>query len=475
MLNVTIIGGGISGLATAYYLQEKSREHGKEVQYTLVESAPHLGGKITTERVGQFVIEGGPDLMLTQKPWGVQLCRDLGLEERLISTNDERRHTFLLQKGKLIPFPNDFTLLPTRLSSFVRSPMFSIRGKLRLGLDLFIPPRKENGDESLADFIRRRFGQETVEKIGGPLLAAIHQADPERLSLLTTFPRFAAMEKEHGSLIRAMRAQKRKQPPSTDKPPAMFKSLKLGMGELVEALARQLSGNLRTACHVTNVRPCGNGFEVTLREECFFTDMLVLAVPAYSAAELVAPFASHLGKALGAIRYVSSGTVSLGYMKAEVENQHGLNGFGFLVPKSEGRSISGCTWSSSKLSHRSPDDGVLIRVFIGGPGQEDVISLDDGKLAQLVRSEIGDILGITANPIVQRIHRWPRGRPQYDVGHLDCVSKIETLADTIPGLFFTGSAYRGSGIPDCVKEALNTVDRILGRTSVKESRREGFN
>lgn len=469
MRHVTIIGGGISGLATAFYLQEKSREHGKEVQYTLIESSPYLGGKITTERVGDFVIEGGPDLMLTQKPWGVQLCHDLGLGDQLISTNDDQRHTFLLQKGKLVPFPNDFTLLPTRLSSFVRSPMFSIRGKLRMGMDLIIPARKEIGDESLADFIRRRFGQETVDKIGGPLLAAIHQADPERLSLLSTFPRFAAMEQEHGSLIRAMRAQRRKQPSPEGRPPAMFKSLKTGLGEMVDALAKNLKGCIRKGCSVTKLRPLSHGFEVTLPQEMFLTDVLVLAVPADVAAKLVNPFASPLGEILGTIRYVSTGTVSLGYRKAETVIQHELNGFGFLVPKSEGRFISGCTWSSSKLQHRAPEDGVLIRVFVGGPGQEDIISLDDGDLVQLIRREIGDILGITAEPIVQRIHRWPRGRPQYDVGHLDRVAKIEALAETIPGLFFTGSAYRGSGIPDCVREALHTVDRILGARCGEDS------
>ncbi len=462
MFHVTIVGGGISGLATAYYLQEKSRELKKKVQYTLVESAPHLGGKIVTERVGEFVIEGGPDLMLTQKPWGIQLCQDLGLGDQLISTNDDRRRTFLLQNGNLVPFPNDFTLLPTRLASFVRSPMFTLRGKFRIGMDLIIPRRKEVGDESLADFIRRRFGQEAVDKIGGPLLAAIHQADPERLSLLATFPRFAAMEREHGSLIRAMRVQSRKRSPSKCKPPAMFKSLKLGLGEMVEALVQRLSGDLRAGSPVTNVRPCDEGFEVCLPEENLTTNAIVLAVPAYVAAELLTPFAVELGKLLGTIRYVSSGTVSLGYRKAEIENRHELNGFGFLVPKSEGRTISGCTWSSSKLRYRAPSDGVLIRAFVGGPGQEDVISSDNDHLVQVVRHEIGDILGITADPIVRRIHRWPQGRPQYDVGHLDLVSKIEGLADAIPGLFLTGSAYRGSGIPDCVKEALGTVDRILG-------------
>ena len=243
----------------------------------------------------------------------------------------------------------------------------------------------------------------------------------------------------------------------------MFKSLKLGLGEMVEALAKHLSGSIRTGSPVARVQPQSDRFEVTLcQEEMFLTDVLVFAVPAYVAAELVSPFASQLGKILGTIRYVSSGTVSLGYRKAEVANQHELNGFGFLVPRSEGRSISGCTWSSSKLQHRAPDDSVLIRVFVGGPGQEDIIPLDDSELIQVVRREIGDIMGITADPILQRIHRWPRGRPQYDVGHLDRVARIEALADTIPGLFLTGSAYRGSGIPDCVREALNTVDRILG-------------
>ena len=460
MGHVTIVGGGIAGLATAFYLQQKSREKGNELQYTIIESASDFGGKIVTENVSGFTIEGGPDLMLTQKPWGIQLCRDLGLTDQLISTNDNHRHTFLVQRGNLVPFPNDFTLLPTRLMSLVRSPMFSVRGKLRIGMDLVIPPRRQTGDESLANFVRRRFGAEAVEKIGGPLLAAIHHADPEKLSLLSTFPRFAVMEQQHGSLIRAMRAQKRT-PPSNRRSPVMFNSLRSGLGEMVRALVEQLRGDLVTGQPVTRLRPSKTGCEVEFGKDKLHTNAVVLAVPAYAAAKLVMPFAAELANKLNMIRYVSTGTVSLGYRKADVTKWHDLNGFGFLVPRSEGRRISGCTWSSSKLRFRAPDDRVLMRAFIGGPGQEKMIGWDDDTLIRTVQDEINDIMGVSAEPTIKRIYRWPRGTAQYDVGHLDRIAEVETLADQVPGLYLNGSAYRGTGIPNCVKSAIDTVSRIL--------------
>ncbi len=467
-MHVTIIGGGIAGLATAYYLQEKSREAGEAVAYTLIESDPRFGGKIVTESVDGFTIEGGPDLILTQKPWGTQLCRDLGLGDRLISTNNDRQKTFLVQKGKLVPFPSDFTLIPTRFMPFARSPLFSVWGKLRMGMDWFIPARRETGDESLAEFIRRRLGREALDKIGGPMLAGIHSADPERLSLLSTFPRFAEMERQHGSLIRAMRAARKARPPSggNTKPPAMFNSLVGGLGELVDAITERLGGDLRTGRRVTGLRFLDPGFEVALdvkEEQTLGTDAVVLAVPAFAAADLLDPILPDLAVRLRQIRYVSTGTVALAYRKADVDPQHDLNGFGFLAPKSEGRRITGCTWMSSKLNHRAPDDGVLIRGFVGGDAQEEVVDLPDGALVDLVREEIVELMGITAEPIFHRIHRWRRGRPQFDVGHLDRVAEMEALAAKTPGLYLTGSAYRGSGIPDCVKQAMDTVDRILER------------
>lgn len=462
-MHVTIIGGGIAGLATAFYLQEKSKAQGQSVHYALLEREDRWGGKIATASVDGFLIEGGPDLLLTQKPAGIQLCKDLGLGARLIPTNNDRQRTFLVQKGRLVPFPADFSLVPTRFWPFATTSLFSWPGKIRMGMDLFIPGRKADGDESLADFIRRRFGQEAVDKIGGPMLAGIHSADPEQLSLLSTFPMLAMMEKQHGSLIKAMKAAKKKRPapPPGHKPPAMFNSLIGGLGEMVDALTERLGGDLRCGVSVGAIRKTADGFEVPVNGEVLKTDAVVLATPAFAAGEMVAGFAPELAELLRAVRYVSTATVSLGYRKADVAGQHEFEGFGFLVPKSEGRRISGCTWVSTKLDYRAPEDGVLVRTFVGGTGQEDLVELGDDALVGLSREELAELMGLTAEPMFTRIFRWVKGRPQYDVGHLDRVAKMEALADRVGGLYLTGSAYRGSGVPDCVKQGIETVEKML--------------
>lgn len=463
-MHVTIAGGGIAGLATAYYLQEKADAHGIEVAYTLAEAAGRWGGEILTERIDGFTIEGGPDLLLTRKPWGVGLCVDLGLENRLIAPNEERRKTFLAQGRNLVPFPEDFTLVPTGFMSVARSPLFSVRGKLRMGLDRFVPPRNATDDESLASFVRRRLGQEALDKIGGPMLAGIHGADPERLSLLATFPQFAEMERKYGSLIKAVRTSRNQRRSSGDagQAPPMFQTLIGGLGELVEAIVDRLWGDLRTNCPVTGLAGLKRGFEVTLGGEAIKTDAVVLAAPAFAAADLLDGIAPLLSAGLRQIRYVSSGTVSLAYRKAEVLAQHDLDGFGFLVPRSEGRRITGCTWVSSKLDHRAPDDGVLIRGFVGRDEQEDVVEMPDETLVRAVREDLEHVMGLTAEPLFARVHRWRKGRPQFDVGHPDRVAGMESLAGEHPGLYLTGSAYRGSSVPDCVRQAMETADRILG-------------
>lgn len=465
-MHVTIVGGGIAGLATAFYLQEKSKAQGKEIHYALLERGDRWGGKIVTTSVDGFLIEGGPDLLLTQKPAGIQLCKDLGLGDRLIPTNNDRQRTFLVQNGKLVPFPSDFSLVPTAFWPFVKSNLFSWPGKLRMGMDMWIPARKENGDESLADFIRRRFGREALDKIGGPMLAGIHSADPERLSLLSTFPMFAMMEKKYGSLIKAMREAK-KQRPSQGKAPAMFNSLIGGLGEMVDALVARLEGDLRLCTSVETIQKTDSGFDVLINGEVIRTDAIVLATPAYAAGDLVAAFAPELAQGLREIRYVSTATVSLAYRKTDVEGQHDLEGFGFLVPKPEKRRITGCTWVSTKLNHRAPDDGVQVRTFLGGTGQEELVELDDDALVALSREELSALMGLKAEPIFTRISRWRKGRPQYDVGHLDRVAILDRLAAKTGALYLTGSAYRGSGIPDCVKQAIEAVDKILGTTRGK--------
>ena len=467
MSHITIVGGGIAGLATAFYLQKKSQEMGRPISYTLVEAAPRFGGKIITERVDDFVIEGGPDSFITPKPWGTQLCRDLGLVDRLLPTNDDRRNVFVLNKGKLVPFPGGFRLtIPTEFIPFARTRLISPWGKLRMGLDLLTPPRQAQGDESLANFIRRRLGQEAVDKIAGPMMAGIYMADPERLSIQSTFPMFVEMERKYGSLIKGMQAAKKQRPPSngSGKPPAMFTSLQGGMHELVETLVGQLTGDLRLGCRVGGLRHLGPGFELSFVQtgrSPLTTDAVVLAIPAYLAATLLNPIEPNLAQKLEQIRYVSTATVSLGYRRADIASQHDLNGFGFMIPKSEKRPIAACTWSSTKFNHRAPADGVLLRVFVGGDGQDYLAVRSDEALIKLAKEQIANIMGITAQPVVRRIFRWPKGNPQYDVGHLDRVSEMETLSNKIPGLYLNGSAYRGIGIPDCIKSGLTTVDQIL--------------
>ncbi|MEW5959075.1 MAG: protoporphyrinogen oxidase [Chloroflexota bacterium] len=469
MTHVTIIGGGIAGLATAFYLQKKSREAGLSIDYTLIEQSPRFGGKIiTTTTPDGFVIEGGPDSFITQKPWGTQLCRDLGVADRLIPTNDHRRDVYVVNRGRLTPFPGGFRLaIPTEFIPFALSPLISPWGKLRMGLDLFIPPRRENGDESLANFFRRRLGSEAVDKIAGPMMGGIYTADPERLSIDSTFPMFVEMERKYGSLIKAMQAGKKKQPPpgsSNGQPPAMFTSLRGGMDELVETLVSQLEGDLRPGCRVAGLRYRSPGFEVLFDpadRPPLATGAVVLAVPAYAAAPLVEALEPELARRLGQVRYISTANISLAYRYSEIRSQHDLNGFGFMIPKSEGRQILACTWTSTKFNSRVPADGALLRVFFGGEGREHQVDLPDEELMALARAEVADLMGVTAQPLAHRIFRWPRGNPQYDVGHLERVAGMEALAARLPGLFLTGSAFRGIGIPDCVKSGLNTVEQIM--------------
>jgi len=461
-MHVTIIGGGISGLATAFYLQKKAEESGAPVQYALLEREDRWGGKVVTESVDGFLIEGGPDLLLTQKPAGIQLCKDLGLGDRLIPTNNHRQRTYLVQNGKLKQFPADFSLIPSKFWPFATSNMFSWLGKMRMGMDVFIPPRMEESDESLASFIRRRFGQEAVDKIGGPMLAGIHSADPEKLSILSTFPMYVMMEKKYGGLIKGMREVKKLRPPTQGKPPAMFNSLAGGLGEIVDAMTERLGGDLRTGVTVEGIEKTETGYTVQLNGDAVQTNALVFATPSYVAADLISDMAPDLAEMLRGIRFVSTATVSMAFRKADVMPQHDLEGFGFLAPKAENRRISGCTWVSTKLDYRAPEDGVQIRTFIGGTGQEELVDLDDEELVALSREEIADLMGVTAEPMFTRIYRWHKGRPQYDVGHLDRVAEMEKLAADVGNIYLTGSAYRGSGIPDCVKQGIETVDKILG-------------
>lgn len=504
-----VIGGGIAGLATAYRMQQLARAANRPLRITLIEREPRLGGKIITDRSNRFIIEGGPDSFITQKPAALALCRELGLEDRVVGTNDAHKAVFVLNRGRLVPLPDGVLLVvPTQFLPFVLSPLISPLGKLRMGLDLVIRrPRTLAGptgcsDESLASFIRRRLGQEALEKIAEPLMAGIHVADPERLSLQATFPRFAEIERRYGSLIRGMLAARKQRsssglrrgrpageqssgpegllPPSSKVKTTVFMTLQGGLMEMVETLAARLdAAEVLTGRRVTRLTPLP--FESRQaergrpRSEAPFpgtgwaldwegggttsADAVVLAVPAFLAADLVQDLEPPLALALREIRYVTTATVSLAYRREEF--QHPLNGFGFVVPTPEGRRILACTWTSSKFPHRVPWGYVLLRCFIGGAQQEALAEQEDAALEALAREEIRHIMGMTAMPVLSWVYHWPRGNPQYDVGHLDRVAKMEAMAARHPGLFLTGSAFRGLGLPDCIAQGDATARQVM--------------
>lgn len=464
-MNLAVVGGGIAGLATAYYAQKAADESGLPLDITLIEREPVLGGKIRTDTPDGFVIEGGPDSFITQKPWALQLCRELSLGERLVGTNDAQRAVYVLRGGKLRKMPDGMLLIvPTRFLPFVTSDLISWPGKIRMAMELFIPPRQDDSDESLADFIRRRLGEEALDVLAEPLMAGIHVSDAETLSLKATFPRFIEIERKYGSVTRGMIAARKasnnhtKPPNGSGQPTTVFMTLHNGLQEIVGAIEGALRGTMITGCGVTRIQPQAGGYTLTLDDgRALAADAVVLATPAFAAAELLREMNAELAEKLDAIRYVSTATVSLGFDAEEFE--HPLNGFGFVVPRNEPTRLLACTWTSTKFTHRARPGRVLLRAFIGGPRREEFVDLDDQALVTLVREELRAILGITAEPTVSRVYRWSRGNPQYDVGHLERIDKIESLCP--PGLYLTGSAYRGVGIPDCVKQGQATAQQVV--------------
>jgi len=464
--HIVIAGGGIAGLSTAYALQKQAEAARVPLHLTLVEADNRLGGKIATRRRDGFVIEGGPDSFITQKPEAVALCRELGLGDQLIGTNEAARRVLIVQRRRLLEMPEGVRLVvPTRFWPFVASPLISWPGKMRMGLDLFIPPRRDDGDESLADFLRRRLGQEALEKLGEPMMAGIHVADAERLSLLGTFPRFRQIEQKHGSLVRGMLAAQRNAPPlKNGKRPSIFMTLRDGLDGLVTALEGAFRGEVLLGIRLTQLHhhpESSSPYELRCADgRVLRAEAVVLATPARDSARLLAPW-SDLAAELTQIRYLSTATLSLAFDRAAFE--HSLDGSGFVIPRKERRTMLACTWTSTKFADRAPADGVLLRAFIGGPDGEAAALADEADLVAAVRAELSELMGVRAAPLFHELFRWPHANPQYDVGHLQRIDQIEQMAaEVLPGLFLTGSAYRGVGIPDCVAQGQATAEKALG-------------
>lgn len=464
-MRIVIVGGGISGLAAAHRLQRESRASGGNLQIIVLEASERLGGKILTEQLDGLTIEGGPDSFLSSKPAALQLCEELGLGDRVIGTTDSGGGTFILRSGRLEPLPEGITMLvPTRLRPLLRSRLLSPVGKLRMGLDLFIPPRRDASDESVGHFVRRRLGREAFERMAQPLLSGIYAGDAEQLSLLATFPRLRETELRYGSLTRGMLAQRRQAREATPSGPrrSAFISLRGGVGELIEGLAAAMPDvEIHTDTAATGVEPCtAGGYLVsTSTGQRFEANGLIFATPAYATADLLERIDPDLEPLLRQIPYVSTATVTLGYRTSDIERRS--EGRGFVIPRVENRELTAVTWATNKFSGRAPDDVALVRAFVGRAGREAAVDLPDADLLQLVRRELREILGITAQPVMARVYRWHRALPQYVLGHTELLKQIKGRVAQIPGVRLSGSAYRGVGIPDCIQSGQTAAEQLL--------------
>jgi oxygen-dependent protoporphyrinogen oxidase len=468
MKRIAIIGAGIAGLGAAYYLFQLARQEGQKVKIALLEKEARLGGSLLTEEADGFLLEGGPDCFISEKPWALQLCRELSLEQEVIGTNQQLRRTFILLKGRLHEIPEGFMLLaPTSLWPFVKSSLFSLPGKARMGLDLILPRKKSDEEESLAAFVQRRLGREALERIAEPLVAGIHAGDPETMSLKSTFPRFIDLEQKNRSLIWGM-YQRKKQFALHQSRYTMFLTLRQGMEGMISALKKALPPEtIKPGQEVIAIekiigkssqkqRYC---LRLGGKKKPIEADAVILATPAFVTAKLLQGMAGDICRLLDTIPYCSTATINLAYERSQIG--HHLDGYGFVVPRVENRSIMAATFSSIKFAHRAPEGKVLLRSFVGGAKNESIVSWDSDKLLAAVRRDIEEILKITGAPLMTRIFRWPKSMPQYTLGHEERLSRIEQGLAKHPGLFVTGSAYRGIGISDCVHEAGLTAGKVL--------------
>ncbi len=482
--HVVIVGGGITGLAAAYRLASDPHARDLGVTCTLVEQEPHLGGKLRTERIDGCLIENGPDSFLSTKPWAAELCRALGLGDRLIGTMPGRA-VFVASGGRLHALPEGLMLgVPTRLGPMLRTGLLSPAEKFRMGWDLVLPRRRDNGDESVGGFLRRRLGDAVVTRLAGPLLGGIYAGDADALSLRATFPQLLAWEASHRSLVLAALGRRRHARggsetagnggPGPGSPSPLFLSLVGGLGELVERLEVSLgSTTVLTARTVRRIvrgtdhragpgRATPDRPSYTLEldgDRTLVADALLVATPAYVTAGLLASLAPPVATALRAIPYVSTAAVTLAYRRETVG--HPLNGHGFVVARDEPLNITACTWVSSKWPHRGPPNVALLRCYLGAAGREAVVDRDDAALVALARSDLRTTMGIEVTPAFTTVTRWMKAMPQYPPGHLDRLEAIEAGMRALPGIALAGAGYRGIGIPDCIRQGTEAAGRLI--------------
>jgi oxygen-dependent protoporphyrinogen oxidase len=474
---VVVIGGGISGLAAAYQLHKAHAADAAAPEVLLLEASTRTGGTVRTYSRDNFLLEGGPDSFISEKPEALALAKELGLEPHLVQTNETHRRSFIVRGGRLRPVPEGFHLLaPARFWPFFTTDIFTWSGKARMALELLLPKRAPNGttDESLAAFVRRRFGREALERMAQPMVGGIYTADPEQLSLRATMPRFLEMERAHGSVIRALwRARRHTDAAQTRGTSgarySLFLSFDRGVQVLTDALAAQLPSatiNLNTRVDALAYEPATRQWRVSVNDqETITADAVCLALPAYAAAALLRATDPQLAAELDAIPYASTATVNLAYRRTDIP--HALDGFGFVVPFVERRATLACTFSSVKFAGRAPAGHALLRAFVGGALQPDMFALAEDEMTAAVRADLRQLLGIEAAPLFVHVEKWPRSMAQYHLGHLERLARIEARLQDLPTLQLAGNAYRGAGLPDCVRSGRNAATALLQAISAR--------
>jgi oxygen-dependent protoporphyrinogen oxidase len=454
---IAIIGGGISGLSAAYALEER-RMRGVQVEYVLFEAGPRLGGVMVTDRVQDCLIEAGPDSFLTEKPWAIELCKKLDLGDQLIGSNDPQRKTYIVVKNKLIVMPDGLNfMVPTKILPTVFSPLFSLRTKMRMAAEWFHAPRKSGEDETVAELVARHYGPEMVDRLADPLLSGVYGGQASQLSVRAVLSRFADMEAKYGSLGRGILAERKKKPAGSTLP--LFTSLKEGMQQMVDALVSRLDSKaLRTSSPVRGLMAETGGWTVSAGYNSDHFDAVIVAIPAPAAATLLRLTHEPLASELARIRYGSSVTVTLGY--DEKVRQSLPHGFGFLVPRSEGRRMLAATFVHNKFSHRAPENRAIIRAFLGGARDEAIVNRQEDEILRIVRSELKQIIGVAADPLFARVYKWKSAMAQYEIGHLERLQRIQTICEGLPGLVLAGNAFTGIGVPDCVRSGTQAADRL---------------
>lgn len=459
-MRIAVLGGGISGLSAAYRLKQRGHD------VTVFEGGTRAGGILGTELRDGYVIETGPDSILSEKPWALALAEELGLGAEIIKTRPHPRGAYVVNHGRLVRVPEGFSLMaPTTFGDMARSPLVSTGGKLRMALDLALPRGHAGADESLESFVVRRLGRETFERLAQPLVGGIYGADPARLSLRATMPRFVELEAEHRSVVLGLRArQKQALERGAGKASGarygLFAAFRRGMQTFTDALVKSLDGSVETQSMVTALARDADGYHVEVRGQYQGFDAVIIALPAYVAGSLLRPLDAPLANELSAIPYGSAATVTFAFNRHQIA--HALDAFGFVVPAVEGRSIIASTWASVKYEGRAPEGKALIRVFVGGYQGQHLVERSDAELSALCRRELSDLIGVEGEPDFVRVVRYQKAMPQYHVGHLSRVSRIDALIAQHPGLALAGNAYRGVGIPDAVKSGEDAARRIAG-------------